>query len=299
MRNDRAKRRSEPRNLPAMPILYCIGTDTGTRPGEQQGKAGRMTMKRWHILLLIGLAGVASLLLAGFEQLAPGMQLSLAMRLLMLIQPAILTVAAVSVGQALAAKAGLGAPLVDAWLQGGNLRTILKRQMPPALLVGLAVSLLMITYARVILPSVTDAVNMAKMTAFPVPLTTRILYGGITEELLTRWGLMSFFAWALWRLSGKGSPTGHFMGRHRAGRRPLRRRSSAASVHDCRAAAAVADHYNPARQFYPRPVVRVAVLASGTGGSNIFPRLRPLRECARILNGKRQSARPPFLAFRI
>lgn len=204
MRNDRAKRRSEPRNLPAMPILYCIGTDTGTRPGEQQGKAGRMTMKRWHILLLIGLAGVASLLLAGFEQLAPGMQFSLAMRLLMLIQPAILTVAAVAVGQALAAKAGLGAPLVDAWLQGGNLRTILKRQMPPALLLGLAVSLLMITYVRVILPSVTDAVTMAKMTAFPVPLITRILYGGITEELLTRWGLMSFFAWALWRLSGKG-----------------------------------------------------------------------------------------------
>ncbi|WP_421399719.1 type II CAAX prenyl endopeptidase Rce1 family protein [Agrobacterium fabrum] len=163
-----------------------------------------MTMKRWHILLVIGLAGVASLLLAGFEQLEPGMQFSFAMRLLMLIQPAILTVGAVAVGQVLAAKVGLGAPLVDAWLQGGNLSVILRRQMLPALLVGLAVGLLMIAYARVILPSVTDAATMAKMTAFPIPLTTRILYGGMTEELLTRWGLMSFFAGALWRLGGKG-----------------------------------------------------------------------------------------------
>lgn len=163
-----------------------------------------MTMKRWHILLVIGLAGVASLLLAGFEQLEPGMQFSFAMRLLMLVQPAILTVGAVAVGQVLAAKVGLGAPLVDAWLQGGNLSVILRRQMLPALLVGLAVGLLMIAYARVILPSVTDVAAMVKMTAFPIPLTTRILYGGMTEELLTRWGLMSFFAWALWRLGGKG-----------------------------------------------------------------------------------------------
>lgn len=82
-------------------------------------------MKRWHILLVIGLAGVASLLLATFEQLVPGQQLSFGMRLLILIQPAILTVAAVATGQALAAKLGLGAPLVDSWLTGGNPRAVL------------------------------------------------------------------------------------------------------------------------------------------------------------------------------
>ncbi|MCZ7466909.1 CPBP family intramembrane glutamic endopeptidase [Rhizobium rhizogenes] len=112
--------------------------------------------------------------------------------------------AAVAVGQALAAKVGLGTPLIDALLRGNNHRIVLQRQLPAALLTGLAVGLLMIAYARVILPSVTDAATIAKMTAFPVPLITRILYGGITEELLTRWGLMSFFAWALWRLGGKG-----------------------------------------------------------------------------------------------
>jgi membrane protease YdiL (CAAX protease family) len=62
----------------------------------------------------------------------------------------------------------------------------------------------MIAYSSAILPSVADAAAVAKMTAFNVPLATRILYGGITEELLTRWGLMSFFAWALWRVTGRG-----------------------------------------------------------------------------------------------
>jgi hypothetical protein len=29
---------------------------------------------------------------------------------------------------------------------------------------------------------------------------TAIFYGGITEEILVRWGLMSLFVWALWKL---------------------------------------------------------------------------------------------------
>ena len=161
-------------------------------------------MKRWHILLIIGLIGVASLLLAAFEQIIPGQQVSMAMRLLILLQPAVLTVASVATGQALAAKIELHAPLIDSWLTGGNPRAVLRTQVPPALAAGIAVGLLMIAYSSVILPSVADAATMTKMTAFDVPLAIRILYGGITEELLTRWGLMSFFAWALWRMTGRG-----------------------------------------------------------------------------------------------
>jgi membrane protease YdiL (CAAX protease family) len=32
----------------------------------------------------------------------------------------------------------------------------------------------------------------------------RLLYGGITEEVLLRWGLMSVFAWLLWRVLQRG-----------------------------------------------------------------------------------------------
>src|SRR4029450_2603990 len=41
-----------------------------------------------------------------------------------------------------------------------------------------------------------------------VPLLTRLFYGGFTEELLLRWGVMTLIAWGAWRLfqKGRGSP---------------------------------------------------------------------------------------------
>lgn len=43
---------------------------------------------------------------------------------------------------------------------------------------------------------------------FTVPLIARVLYGGITEELLLRWGLMTVLVWIAWRLlqRRKGTP---------------------------------------------------------------------------------------------
>lgn len=161
-------------------------------------------VKRWHILLMIGLTGVLSLLLAPFERLASGQDLSFTIRVVMLVQPAVLVIAAVATGQALAGKLGLGTPLIDAWLKGTGFGPVLRRQAPAALLTGLLVGLLMVAYSSVILPAFTDTATMEKMAAFEVPLVTRLLYGGITEELLTRWGLMALFAWALWRIVGKG-----------------------------------------------------------------------------------------------
>ena len=45
-----------------------------------------------------------------------------------------------------------------------------------------------------------------------LPLPTRLLYGGITEELLLRWGLMTLLAWAAWRLfqRGRGKPQARY-----------------------------------------------------------------------------------------
>jgi len=43
-----------------------------------------------------------------------------------------------------------------------------------------------------------------------LPLPTRLLYGGITEELLLRWGVLTLLVWAAWRLFQKrqGQPRG-------------------------------------------------------------------------------------------
>lgn len=42
-------------------------------------------------------------------------------------------------------------------------------------------------------------------TGLDLPLWARVLYGGVTEEILLRWGLMSLILWALWRLAQRGT----------------------------------------------------------------------------------------------
>ncbi len=37
-----------------------------------------------------------------------------------------------------------------------------------------------------------------------LPVPTRLLYGGITEELLLRWGFMTLVVWIGWRIFQKG-----------------------------------------------------------------------------------------------
>lgn len=113
-----------PQVMQAFTTLQNPAPLSAQTPRDRQVKA---TMKAWHILLIIGLAGVASLLLVPVEQLAPGQQLSFQIRLLMLIQPAMLTVAAVAIGQALAGKAGLGAPLIHALVEGSSMRAVLQK----------------------------------------------------------------------------------------------------------------------------------------------------------------------------
>ena len=46
-----------------------------------------------------------------------------------------------------------------------------------------------------------------------LPLVARVLYGGITEELLLRWGLMTVCVWLAWRFlqSSRGAPRSRFV----------------------------------------------------------------------------------------
>ncbi len=52
--------------------------------------------------------------------------------------------------------------------------------------------------------------SLAPLDAAPVlPLVARVLYGGITEEILLRWGWMTFLVWLGWRTvqRGRGRPS--------------------------------------------------------------------------------------------
>ncbi|MGH9969631.1 MAG: CPBP family intramembrane glutamic endopeptidase [Pyrinomonadaceae bacterium] len=134
-----------------------------------------------------------------------------ALKLLSLIQPTILLSLAVFAGVALASKVGLTAPVAEAAAAGRQLSLALKPQLVPGLLSGItggAAILLIWFLCKPFLPPkfVTQSLALGNL----IPLPTRLLYSGFTEELLLRWGVMTLLVWAPWRLfqRGQGKPGG-------------------------------------------------------------------------------------------
>lgn len=149
------------------------------------------------VLFGLGLLGILSLLVQPLPMLA-GVDLPFdesTMRLLVLIQPTILLAVAVWVGINTAPHVGLHAPLIEALIRRQDAGAILRAQMAPALVVGVVAALLLALFGWYQLRTVPDVVE----SAGSLPLITRLLYGGITEELLLRWGLLSLFVWLGWR----------------------------------------------------------------------------------------------------
>lgn len=170
-------------------------------------------MRSWHILIAGGLLGVASLMLVPFERLAPMQLPALQLRLLALIQPALLTVLSVWIGTTLGPKVALRAPLVEAWLADDQASGILRRQLPLALAAAVIVAAVLVLYSKLAPPMFAPGSgDAARLASFEMPLLTKVLYGGVTEELLTRWGLVSLFAWVFWRLRGRPAvlPSGFY-----------------------------------------------------------------------------------------
>ena len=177
------------------------------------------------ILWLAGMAGVLSFLLVDLTALMSLLplpagtvvpQVTPAMMLLSVIQPAILMSAAVWIGVALATKVGLSSPAAEAAAGGGQLGAALKPQITPGLIGGVAggagIVLLWLLWKSFLPPEfVARNAELSKL----IPLPTRLFYGGFTEELLLRWGLMTLLVWGSWRLfqRGQGKPqTKYFVG---------------------------------------------------------------------------------------
>jgi len=137
----------------------------------------------------LGLAGVASLALAPLEQaLPPGVDVP---PLLLLLQPALLVLGLAALGWIAAPRVGLDAPVLGALADGGEWRAPLKAALQPALLGGALCAAVLLVYGLL------SREVLATTTApdFEVPLVARVLYGGVTEEILLRWGVMSGLAW--------------------------------------------------------------------------------------------------------
>jgi len=175
-------------------------------------------VKLFLVLFAAGFAGVLSLLLLDLDALLailplpPGTEMPMsisALKVLMLVQPTVILAVAVLIGVAIASKVGLSSPVAESAASGGNWASALKTQIAPGVIGGLAGGFAVVSIAAISTPFLSPEV-LTRLGEFGkvAPLPLRLLYGGITEELLLRWGLMTLLVWAGWRLfqKGKGRP---------------------------------------------------------------------------------------------
>jgi hypothetical protein len=113
-------------------------------------------------------------------------------------QSAVLVAAAVWAGVGLARPLGLGAPALEAAVAGGGFWKALAPRLAPAGAIGLVVAAIL-----VVLQQVTPGELALAASRVEIPLAAKLLYGGITEEVLMRWGVLTLAAWIFWRLVGK------------------------------------------------------------------------------------------------
>ncbi|WP_448581562.1 CPBP family glutamic-type intramembrane protease [Thermaurantiacus sp.] len=155
--------------------------------------------ERW--LAAATAAGLLSLLLVNVEALLPGAGREL--RPLATVQPAALAALALLAGNRLAPTLGLGLPLLHALASGGPAREILLRQLRVAVPVGIVTAGLLLAWNARMVPELAAGEAGAAFAAVRIPLVTRLLYGGIVEEVLLRWGVLTGLLWLLWRAAGR------------------------------------------------------------------------------------------------
>jgi len=160
-------------------------------------------------LTLLGLLGVASLVPLVQRQLAEVNleEAPLPAELLVIVvlaQSALLVAASVALGLATAPRLGFVSLIVERTRGAASVWRRLRPQAPLAIVLGLATGAAILAFDAVLLPmSGVDAATLEAAKLDPIAqLIMGLLYGGITEELLMRWGLMSLLVWLGWRLLG-------------------------------------------------------------------------------------------------
>ena len=102
-----------------------------------------------------------------------------------------------AIGTAVAHRVGLRAPFFEALVNGEPLWPAIAPQLAPALGIGIAGALVFVLAYYGIFRRRLDSVTVQRMEELrnDLGIAGRLLYGGIAEEVLARWGLMSLLAW--------------------------------------------------------------------------------------------------------
>jgi hypothetical protein len=134
--------------------------------------------------------------------------------ILQIAQSVVLLLGVSALGIVLSPKTGLGAPFFEALTSGGGAVEALKMQVLPALGAGAAGAVLFLLLYYLVFRRIMDAESVAAMEGLRgrVGLAGRILYGGVVEEVITRWGVMNLVVWLLSLAFGAPTPAALWIG---------------------------------------------------------------------------------------
>lgn len=167
-------------------------------------------------LLGLGLPGILSLIPtiqkalestpAELPEMPPALLVALS-----LLNPLILLVIAVLVGSLVAHRVGLRSLVADCVSNGNPVWPRLRPHLTMAFGLGVLFAFVVTGLDRVMNPFAgTDlVVDPPTLPGLFSQLLLGLLYGGVVEELLLRWGVMSLLVWVGWRLFQRNGGQAH------------------------------------------------------------------------------------------
>jgi Type II CAAX prenyl endopeptidase Rce1-like len=179
-------------------------TNTNTHEYSATSIAPRFIRRAWPIAA-VGIIGIFSQLLqplpVGLLDKAPALAAlsPIAQRAVLLVNPLILLLVAAVVGAALAHRLGLRSVLA-----GTAATAAMVQALGKAAALGFALGLALAAADTLLVPHL--GAQFAATTAAQAGVTalaTGMLYGGLTEEVILRWGAMTLVAWISLALLGR------------------------------------------------------------------------------------------------
>ena len=172
-------------------------------------------LKQFGILFVLGIAGIAMLTITSIplveQQLAKLSPEILAkvpplwvLMLLQALQLTVLLAISILIGIGCAYRVGLRSHLIDYWVLHTPKIPFSVIEMKWSLGMGAATTIIVLLLAQLMKPALPEALQASNTEPSWLNLLTAMLYGGITEEILMRWGLMSLLVWIAWKVLKQG-----------------------------------------------------------------------------------------------
>ena len=116
------------------------------------------------------------------------------------LQYAVLLAVSILIGINCAYRVGLSSHLIDHWVFHTAKSLSFAVEMKWSLGVGAAAAIVILLLDQLMQPVLPEALRATNNTEpSGLNLLTAMFYGGITEEILMRWGLMSLLVWIAWK----------------------------------------------------------------------------------------------------